>query len=191
MSKSRDAAHFERLYQSNPDPWGFKTSLYEQSKYAATLAVLGDDRFRSGLEVGCSIGELTRLLAPACERMLGVDIVEAPLQEAAARCADMAHVRFERMQVPGAWPAGRFDLIVLSEVLYFLTAEDIGRCAERVRACLLPGGSVVLVNWLGQTDDPTSGEAAAEQFIGAGGGVLVPVRQMRSEGYRLDLLRGG
>jgi 2-polyprenyl-3-methyl-5-hydroxy-6-metoxy-1,4-benzoquinol methylase len=189
MSKSRDAAHFERLYQSNPDPWGFKTSDYEQSKYAATLAVLGADRFRSGLEVGCSIGVLTRLLAPACERILGIDIVEAPLQEARVRCADIAHVRFERMQVPGAWPVGRFDLIVLSEVLYFLTAADIAGCAERVRSCLLPGGVVVLVNWLGQTDDPTPGEAAAEQFIAAMGGALVPVRQARDEGYRLDLLR--
>jgi 2-polyprenyl-3-methyl-5-hydroxy-6-metoxy-1,4-benzoquinol methylase len=189
MTGSRDAEHFARLYQSNPDPWGFKTSVYEKAKYAATLSALGDGRFSSGLEVGCSIGVLTRLLAPACERMLGIDIVEAPLQEARARCAHMAHVRFERMQVPGAWPAGRFDLIVLSEVLYFLTAADIAGCADRVRSCLLPQASIVLVNWVGQTDDPTPGEAAAEQFIAAMGGALVPVQQARDEGYRLDLLR--
>ncbi len=189
MSTSRDAQHFERLYQSNPDPWGFKTSGYEQTKYAETLAVLGNDRFVSGLEVGCSIGVLTQLLAPRCERMLGVDLVEAPLQEARARCADLPHVRFDRMQVPGAWPAGQFDLIVLSEVLYFLSAEDIRRCADRVRACLLPRASVVLVNWLGQTDDPTPGEEAAERFITAVTSLLVPFRQERRQGYRLDLLR--
>jgi 2-polyprenyl-3-methyl-5-hydroxy-6-metoxy-1,4-benzoquinol methylase len=189
MNGSRDAEHFERLYQSNPDPWGFRTSDYEQAKYAATLSALGNRRFRSGLEVGCSIGVLTRLLAPMCERMLGIDIVEAPLQDATARCSDMPHVRFERMQVSGAWPAGRFDLIVLSEVLYFLTAADIAGCAERVRSCLLPGGVVVLVNWLGQTDDPTPGDAAAEQFIAAMGEALVPVQQARNQGYRLDLLR--
>jgi cyclopropane fatty-acyl-phospholipid synthase-like methyltransferase len=189
MNGSRDAEHFERLYQSNPDPWGFTTSAYERAKYEATLSALGETRFRSALEVGCSIGVLTRLLAPRCEGVLGIDIVEAPLQEARVRCGDMAHVRFERMQVPGAWPAGRFDLIVLSEVLYFLTAADIAGCAERVRSCLLPGGVVVLVNWLGQTDDPTPGEAAAEQFIAAMGGAVVPVRQAREQGYRLDLLR--
>lgn len=189
MSGSRDAEHFERLYQSNPDPWGFTTSDYEKAKYAATLAALGDGRFRSGLEVGCSIGVLTQLLAPACDALLGIDIVAAPLQKAAARCADMGHVRFQQMQVPGAWPEGQFDLIVLSEVLYFLTREDISRCAERVRSCLLPGGVVVLVNWLGQTDDPTPGEAAAEQFIAAMDGALVPVRQVQDQGYRLDLLR--
>ncbi len=190
MTDSRDAAHFERLYQSNPDPWGFQTSDYEKAKYAATLTALGDSRFRSGLEVGCSIGVLTRLLAPACEQMLGIDIVQAPLQEAASRCADMPHVRFQRMQVPGAWPDGQFDLIVLSEVLYFLSPTDISRCAERVRACLLPGASVVLVNWLGQTDDPTPGEAAAEQFIAAIAEAAAPVQQVRGEGYRLDVLQG-
>ncbi|MGE0370746.1 MAG: SAM-dependent methyltransferase [Gammaproteobacteria bacterium] len=189
MSTSRDAGHFDRLYQSNPDPWGFRTSAYEQAKYAATLSALGDGKFRSGLEVGCSIGVLTRLLAPRCEQMMGIDIVEAPLREARAWCADMPHVRFERMQVPGTWPAGRFDLIVLSEVLYFLSSDDIGRCADRVRSCLLPRASVVLVNWLGQTDDPTPGMAAAEQFIRATDGALVPALRTWDEGYRLDLLR--
>jgi cyclopropane fatty-acyl-phospholipid synthase-like methyltransferase len=189
MNGSRDAAHFERLYQANPDPWGFETSTYEREKFAHTLLVLGEARFHSGLEVGCSIGVLTRLLADRCERLLGIDLVEAPLTDARARCADLPHVRFERMGVPTAWPKGRFDLIVLSEVLYFLSGDDIKRCADRVWSCALPQVMVVLVNWLGKTDDPTPGEAAADAFIAAVAGKLAPARQERRAGYRLDLLR--
>ena len=53
-----------------------------------------------------------------------------------------ADVRFEQMFVPEQWPNGAFDLIVLSEVVYYLSREDVGRLARRVRASLAPGGAV-------------------------------------------------
>lgn len=189
MTESRPAAHFERLYQSNPDPWNFQTSPYEQEKYHRTVAALGDKRFAAGLEVGCSIGILTRMLADRCDRLVGVDIVEAPLRAAMARCADQQHVRFERMSVPAAWPTGTFDLIVFSEVLYFLSTPDIERCVERVTTSLMPAGTVVLVNWLGTTDDPTPGNAAAEHFIRAASARLAIAIQERNDHYRLDVLK--
>jgi 2-polyprenyl-3-methyl-5-hydroxy-6-metoxy-1,4-benzoquinol methylase len=188
MTGSRAATHFERLYQSSPDPWGFRTSAYEQTKYRRTVSALGDRHFTSGLEVGCSIGVLTRVLAERCDRLLGVDIVEDPLEAARSRCADQPQVRFRRMQVPAEWPEGCFDLMVFSEVLYFLSAADIERCASRVHESLLPAGMVVLVNWLGQTDDPTPGNEAAETFIAATAGRLTVMRRERHEGYRLDVL---
>lgn len=188
MTKSRSASHFRRLYRVNPDPWGFNTSRYEQAKYQHTLDALGDRRFSSGLEVGCSIGVLTRMLAPRCDRLLGIDIVEDPLPDARARCADQPQVRFERMQVPMQWPAERFDLMVFSEVLYFLSAADIKLCARHVLDGLKPNGVVVLVNWLGETDDPSPSDAAPDRFFAAAEGLLRITRQERHERYRLDVL---
>jgi hypothetical protein len=188
MTESRDAGHFERLYQSNPDPWGFKTSPYEQAKYARTLAALGDRRFRSGLEVGCSIGMLTRRLGRQCDRLLGVDIVEDPLRQARSVCADQPHVEFLRMGVPAGWPVQRFDLIVFSEVLYFLSPADIDHCVGRVRTTALPNLTVVLVNWLGQTDDPTPGNMAADRFVTAAADSLAVTLHECHQGYRLDVL---
>jgi SAM-dependent methyltransferase len=188
MTRSRSAAHFRRLYDASPDPWGFVGNAYEQAKYRRTLEALDDRRFASGLEIGCSIGVLTRMLAPRCEALLGVDLVEQPLEAARARCADQPWVRFQRMQVPAAWPSERFDLIVLSEVLYFLAPADIDRASRLVPTSLLPGACVILVNWLGQSDDPCSGDEAADRFIAATAGVLRVTRQVREPGYRLDLL---
>jgi predicted TPR repeat methyltransferase len=188
MTGSRPAVHFERLYQSNLDPWSLASSPYELAKYQRTLAVLGDRRFTAGLEVGCSIGVLTRMLAPRCDALLGVDVVDTPLRAARTRCAGLSHVRFQRMQVPTEWPANRFDLIVFSEVLYYLSLPDIDRCAARARAALLPGGIIVLVNWLGCTDDPTTGNDAAERFITASAGSLSITRQARYKHYRLDVV---
>ncbi|TXM68422.1 SAM-dependent methyltransferase [Methylobacterium sp. WL120] len=189
----RDASltpdYFAGLYGADPDPdpWGFTTSAYEAAKYAATLAVLPRDRYASGLEIGCSIGVLTQRLAPRCETLLGVDVVETALTAARARNAATPWVRFEPCAIPDAWPSGRFDLIVLSEVAYFFTRADIARIAARIGASILPGGDIVLVHWLGETDYPLSGDGAAEALIAEVRFAQV-VHQARTDAYRLDVL---
>jgi len=188
MKESRQPEHFERLYRSSPDPWAYRTSAYEKEKYHHTLGVLASRRFASGLEVGCSIGELTHLLAKRCDALLGIDFISQALAAAAARCEDHPNVRFARKRVPREWPSGHFDLIVLSEILYFLSPSDIDYLVRRVVASIIPNGIVLLVNWLGQGDDPLTGDDAATRFIRASVDRLVIVYQARHPGYRLDVL---
>jgi len=179
---------FDRIYAADADPWKFTTSRYEREKYAATLAALGDRRFAAALEIGCSIGVFTRLLARRCETLLAVDVAEAALADARRRCAGLPGVRIERRQVPGEWPDGAFDLIVLSEVLYFLGTADIVRTARLVAASLRPGGRALLVNWTGPTDTPCTGDAAAELFIHTAAPTLDSLPGATGATYRLDLL---
>lgn len=184
---SRDAAHFERLYRNDPDPWHFTTSAYEQEKYSASLRALGDRHCAAGLEVGCSIGVLTERLAARCDTLLGIDIVPEALAAARARCASLQQVRFELMQVPDRFPEGRFDLIVLSEMLYFLTPADIARLAARVEGAIAAPGVVLLVNYTGTTDDPCTGDQAAVNFITASAGLRRTLHR-RAPTYRIDVL---
>jgi chemotaxis methyl-accepting protein methylase len=67
------------------------------------------------------------------------------------------------MRIPCEWPDERFDLIVLSEVLYFLAPSDIASVADRVAGTLAPDGIVLLVNWRGQVDDPCTGDQAVKR----------------------------
>jgi 2-polyprenyl-3-methyl-5-hydroxy-6-metoxy-1,4-benzoquinol methylase len=177
--------YFESLYTTDPDPWRFATSDYERDKYAATLAALPDRRFGSALEVGCSIGVLTQLLARRCDTLLALDVAETALAQARARCPG---VRFERRAVPDAWPPGCFDLIVFSEVLYYLDSAAIRTTAERAMSALLPGGSILMVHFLGGTDYPRTGDEAAAEFMAATG--LSPALQVRKPLYRIDRLDG-
>lgn len=181
--------YFEDRYAADPDPWRFATSEYERAKYAATLAALPRRRYGAALEVGCSIGVLTRALAARCDALVAVDVAPSALDQARACCRDLAHVRFALNQVPGAWPEGGYDLILLSEVVYYLDEADVGRLAERIRDGLLPDGDVVLVHWTGETDYPLSGDEAAEILIARTAGFLNPVHQARTREYRLDVLR--
>ncbi len=180
-----EPAYFEGLYGADPDPWRFATSAYERGKYAATLAALPPRRFAAGLEVGCSIGILTAQLAARCDSLLALDVAEAALAQARARCPG---VRFEQRAVPGGWPPGQYDLIVFSEVLYYLDEAANRETARRAAAALRPGGTVLLVHWLGETDYPATGDEAAEWFIAASG--LRPDLQAREPEYRIDRLEG-
>jgi SAM-dependent methyltransferase len=189
MTAPRDRGFFDALYTADPDPWRFATSAYEAKKYAASLAAVDDRRYRAGLEIGCSIGVLSAQIAPLCDSFLGLDISEKPLEAARARCASIASARFLCGRAPADWPEGGLDLVILSEVLYFLSAEDIRATAARVRASLLPGGRVLLINWLGSEETPQPGDWAAEVFLSALD--MATTQASRQELYRLDLVVAG
>jgi cyclopropane fatty-acyl-phospholipid synthase-like methyltransferase len=180
--------YFDTLYAADLDPWKFATSPYERGKYALTLDAMPQPRYRSALEVGCSIGVLTRSLASRCDAVVAIDAAQIPLAEARRRCADLPGVRFERMFVPDQWPDGAFDLILLSEVIYYLSRNDVGRLAARVANSLAKGGSVILVHWTGLTNYPLSGDEAAALFIERIGPAWVVKRGNRYRQFRLDVL---
>ena len=182
---------FERLYAASPDPWRFESSPYERAKYADTLAQLPERRFADALELGCSIGVLSLELAPRCDRLLSLDLADAALAAARRRCAHLDHVRFARAVLPADWPGGAFDLIVISEMLYFLSPADIAVLAGLCAGAARPGCALIVVNWTGPTDTPTTGEQAAELFrsgVARAGSDFIADAALRRDGYRLDRL---
>jgi SAM-dependent methyltransferase len=138
-----------RMYDESDDPWSFETSWYERRKYAITLASLPRERYRSAYEPGCSIGVLTRLLADRCDALLGSDFVPRAVEAARQRLAAFPHVRIEHLATPVEWPDCPFDLIVLSELTYFLRRNELLELARCVRTSLEDGGTLVAVNWRG------------------------------------------
>jgi cyclopropane fatty-acyl-phospholipid synthase-like methyltransferase len=180
--------YFDALYTADPDPWKFAASPYERGKYEITLDAMPKPRYRSALEVGCSIGVLTRSLASRCDTLIAIDAAQTPLLEARRRCADLPGVRFEHMFVPDQWPDGAFELILLSEVVYYLSRDDVGRLAAKVSNSLPKGGSVILVHWTGLTNYPLSGDEAADLFIERIEPACVVDRADRYAEFRLDVL---
>ncbi|MEE4205330.1 MAG: SAM-dependent methyltransferase [Erythrobacter sp.] len=178
---------FDGLYRRDPDPWDCATSDYERSKRAATLAALGEREYDRALEVGCGAGVLTRAIAPRCRELTALDVSDVALTEARARCADRCGLTFERCEVPREWPHGRYDLVMLSEVLYFLGREEIEEVSRLAHEALEADGTCVLVNWTGENDLPVGGRQAAELFQRAAGWETRRCRE--AELYRIDVLR--
>ncbi len=183
--------YFAGIYASDTDPWQFTTSTYERDKYAATLACLPRPRYRAAFEPACAIGVFTRALSERCDRLLASDLIPAAVEAARARNADQPTVEIRQGAVPANWPEGLFDLIVLSEFLYFLDAPDLAELVRRVGGAIEPGGDLVLVHWIGETDYPQSGDQAAESFIAQAASFAGLLHQDRTDKYRLDVLRAG
>lgn len=158
-----DHEFFERLYTSQVDPWSVLTSAYEREKFQATLQALAQPRYRHALELGCSIGGLTRHLAGRCDALTAVDTSAMALRRARELCPQ-ANISFVQAHLPdGDWD-GPFDLVVLSEVLYYFSIPALVRLADRLSKVITPETEFVVVHWTGETDYPLSGDRATELF---------------------------
>ena len=121
------------MYAGAEDPWGFRSRWYEQRKRDVTLAALTRPRYRRAFEPGCSIGVLTAALADALRRGASPPTSTtgrvAPPGEALRQHGPRAG------RAPGGaatqWPDGMFDLVVLSEVGYYLEPAALDRLLDR------------------------------------------------------------
>lgn len=177
-------ATFEALYSERGDPWNLG-SEYERAKRVATIAALGGRNFANILEIGCGTGALTAELVPHCERIVALDLSQTALETARENLGDDARISFVRGEVPTDWPDGTFDAVILAEVLYFLSPDEIARVSRLAREALPPGGgTALLVNWTGENDCAVDGDAAVEIFEQAAG--WKAELRLRLETYRVD-----
>lgn len=138
--------YFGALYRRD-DPYGYRDRWYEARKRGLLLATLPRQRFANAWELGCSNGELTAALAERCDAILGTDLSVRAVELAIRRTAKMGNVTVHQATHPADWPTGQFDLIVFSEVGYFLTPAALDECVGRIRTSLTPQGVLVACHW--------------------------------------------
>jgi predicted TPR repeat methyltransferase len=181
-----DREYFENLYAELPDPWGFETSKYERRKYERTLGVLAHRRYRRALEVGCSIGVFTEMLAPLCDELLAVDVSERAIAAAKERLESFPQVRIELRRLPEETPEGPFDLIVASEVMYYWPEDVMLGALSRFEEVLAPDGALLAVHWRKETKTyPLQGDEVHGLLLAHTR--LVNTATITEPEYRLDL----
>lgn len=139
--------YFAGLYQGSNDPWLLRERWYERRKRALTLAALPDEHYRRAYEPGCANGELTAELAARCETLLAADLNPAAVELARQRVAHLQHVRVEQRAMPDDWPDGEFNLIVISEVAYYLNEAQLARLIAKLTVSLAEGGTLIACHW--------------------------------------------
>lgn len=165
---------FETLYTQADDPYGTRTRWYEQRKRAVLLASLPRPRFRSAYEPGCGSGELTLALAERCDAVLAADFSPAALRSAGQRTAALPQVRLARHRLPQDWPLGqRFDLVVLSELAYFLPLAQVHQLARHCMDTLDADGVLVACDWRPDFADRASATDAVHAALAAPGLALL------------------
>lgn len=142
--------HFQHLYEQNNDPWQVRQRWYEQRKRALLLASLPSPHYHHAFEPACGNGELTAALARRADCVTASDLSPAAVELTRNRVAGLpaGRVSVACQRVPQDWPVGAaFDLIVISEMAYYLDADELEQLRANCVNSLGLSGALVLCHW--------------------------------------------
>ena len=166
-SRPQMAAPFDTMLDDDvTDPWRLDESEYEKRRLALTLACLGRPHYQHVLEIGCATGQLAAQLRGRADNVIGMDVSEKALGVARGRTDA---VEWLLGAAPADIPDLEFDLIVLSEVAYFLDGPELLATLRTVRRRLRTHGEILIATWSAPTeniplDGPTAQDQAAALF---------------------------
>ena len=160
MEREDPSAFFDELW-STGDYWGLETSVYDQRRFEAQLALVDDRRYRRTLEYGCGGGEFTRRLATISHSVLALDASALAVARAKPRVPENVELQVVDAVEFDPVDAGPFDLVVICETIYYLgwlrTFFEIGWFAHRLLEAVEPEGRLLLGNTI--IDDEKSLES--------------------------------
>lgn len=158
---------FDAKYQADPDPWDVGGSPYEQRKRGVVLAGLRRPRYADAWDPACGTGHLTADLAGRADRVVASDASATAAGLAAERCAGLA-VAVSHRALPEGPDDAAFtpDLVVLSEVFYYLSDRERAATVAVVDARAAADAEVVAVHWDGAPEDAwLSGRGAQTELV--------------------------
>ncbi len=180
---------FEARYQADPDPWRTLTDPYESHKREQTLAACGEGPFASACDLGAGTGVLAAALAPRCDRLLALDGAPTAVAEAQRRLAPFPHAEARVARLPDGLPTGPLDLVVASEILYYLDDSDFHMVLNWLPEALTDGGRVVAVHWTGSAPDLQRSADEVDAALATTPGLrTINTGAGSTEGFRLDVL---
>ena len=121
----RTREEWEDWYRQS-NPWHYDGTLEVEVRTSALLGRLRHAHFENVLDVGCGEGRLTHALTAVGTRVRGFDISAKAIERAQIRYPD---IRFEQGDLLDVvrrpdMLATPFDLVVASEVLYYLPTDQ-------------------------------------------------------------------
>jgi glycosyltransferase involved in cell wall biosynthesis/peptidoglycan/xylan/chitin deacetylase (PgdA/CDA1 family) len=187
--------HWERVF-ARRDPWNY-ASAYEERKYDQTLELLPDGPIAKAAEFGCAEGRFTERLARRVGTLEAFDLSTKALERARQTCAELGNVSFFQRDIADGLSDEDYDLIVCSEILYYLRDRAaIAAVARRLSDALRPGGHVLMANPNMVCDDKESTgfdfhTVGARSFAAIFSSIpgLEYMRELRTDLYRIQLFR--
>lgn len=164
-------AGFDAKFAANDDPWRTFVDADEALKRQAILRAIGPGPWGRVLEVAAGNGSNSVAIAP---RAMRLDATEATAKgtELVARAVRpyRDRARAIRLAVPARFPRSRYDVIVVAELLYYLSPRAMARTARDIATSLRPRGKLVLAHH--RIDFPDFAQHAAHvqrRFLAATG----------------------
>lgn len=186
---AHDAAKiFNQLHLEQPDPWKLAGSVYEEEKRQQLLDALSTG-YQHALEIGCSIGTLTASLATRSDRVTALDASRQAITAARQHHSAHDNIEFICLTVPFQWPQGTYDLVVLSEIGYYLSEPQLLQTLHRIQASAAPSFTLALCHVKGEIQHWPSSAATVHQFCTHFWSQESSVTSIETTHYLIDVLR--
>ncbi len=125
-----DCNRLERAYRI-PDPWNLG-SQREQCRFQAVNEFIRQHcgRINSILEIGSGEGHHTQHLTCLARQIVGIEVSLKAITRSRQRCPSVRFIQcqFPRLPYGLEWFRSRYDLVLASEVLYYI--RDIDKSVE-------------------------------------------------------------
>jgi SAM-dependent methyltransferase len=181
------ASAFEDRYRAEGDPWATLTDPTERAKAQAVLDACGEGPFQAVCDLGAGLGVLSAALAPRSRSLVALDAAPTAVDAARERLAPWPHAEARVATLPDDLPDREFDLVVASEILYYLSAGALAATLQWLDVALVPGGRLVAVHWTGEAPDlERSADTVHDALVARDG--FCWLAGHRTETYRLDVL---
>ena len=132
---------------ASEDPWSLDTNPYEQTRYELMLDLIRakGGLYESALEIGCAAGSFTVRLLSLCKKLHVMDCQARAIERCRQRVGNQAEVRFSVADISDCMGLDdSYDLIVVSEVLYYLeTVRLVSATVRTIGSWLRPEGVLI------------------------------------------------
>lgn len=110
------------------------------------------------------------------------------MEEARHRNANIPHLSIVKGELPADWLDEAAYLIILSEILYFLSTEETEQVAAKILARGKPMGTCILVNCLEPIPERLQAAEAAKLLITVVTDTISRAKSTMNNKYRIDTL---
>jgi SAM-dependent methyltransferase len=149
-------AFFDDLWNRG-DPWKLETSEFEQAKYEREIGILRGRHYSRALEIGCGAGAFTRFLARVADETVALDISPTAIARADGTGLESIDFRVANVMDYDPRAEGPWDLVVMSETIYYLgwlySFFDVAWLAAELFAATRDEGQLLMGNTCGGVED--------------------------------------
>ena len=146
MVKPIGLAGFERTFDASDDPWRTFSDADEAVKRTAILHGIGAGPIGRVLELGAGNGSNSAAIARRALRLDATEGTATGTMLIERVLPDGLRARAIRLALPTRFPRARYDVAVVAELLYYLSARDMAQVARDVSTALRPAGRLVLAH---------------------------------------------
>lgn len=144
--------NFDAHYKRYTNPFSLKGKKYEKQKLSDTLRLISAPHIEIAIDYGCGIGDASIALSGRANRILSIDGSAVALERLGARIMGrrLKNIELRHATIDDPWPiatAERADLILASEVLYYLSASELRAIGPLFRSSLRDEGRMLTCHY--------------------------------------------